>query len=167
MISPRILLFFLLVAAPPMAAQQTPPFVGGPAGVPASDLPGAKNPTAARLIGLVPGAGHVYAGEVRQGFGYLGSTLGLFVVSAMISVGDCDSPHSAATDCGDDTLATVAALAGVGVWGWSIYDAGRAAQRTNARRRRGLSLLAHPVSVSIAARRDRPGVELGLSFGTR
>ncbi len=167
MISPRILLLFLLVAAPPMAAQQTPPFVRGPAGMPASDLPGAKSPTAARLIGLVPGAGHVYAGEVRRGFGYLGSTLGLFALSAMITVGDCLSHYSAGTDCGDDPMATVAAFAGVGVWGWSIHDAGRAARRTNARRRGGLSLITHPVGVSIAARRDRPGVELGLTFVTR
>src|SRR5688500_7224677 len=47
-------------------------------------ISGLKSPTTARLIGIIPGAGHMYAGEVGRGFLYLGGTLGILLAGALV-----------------------------------------------------------------------------------
>ena len=85
-----------------------------------------KDPAVARLLGIVPGAGHMYAGEVGIGFLYLGGTLGVFVVGGIftLSAAFSDQSHSRAAAVGWATI-----IATGGLWTWSIVDAGRAARR--------------------------------------
>lgn len=132
--------------------------------------PGAKSPTTARLIGIVPGAGHMYAGETGRGLAYLGGMAGILVIGAVLTVGDCLGSVYADADeaCGSyDTIGTVTTVAALGLWGWTIYDAGRAARRTNASRGFRTSLIVAPVGPPSLGAARRPGVTLGLSFATR
>jgi hypothetical protein len=137
------------------------------ANLPAQDIPrtnaGAKDPTVARVIGIVPGAGHVYAGETMRGVAYFGTTAGIFLLAGLMFASDCIG----AEDCGKSTEPTLAMLAGFGYWGWTIYDAGRAAHRANARGRPWrLSVIASP---AVLARSEGEGraVRLGLSVVPR
>jgi hypothetical protein len=103
---------------------------------PGSGTPRRKIPTLARVIGVLPGVGHMYAGETGRGFAYLGGTLGMMMLSGMMLATDC--AVDAVAGNGDDqcpgSLSSNAVFAAsFGVWGWSIYDAGRAANRTNER----------------------------------
>lgn len=73
-------------------------------------------------------------------------------------------------DCFDESSedgchgrAIVALVGGLGTWGWSVYDAGRAAERTNARRRLRVSVFVGQgaqgslsVGASLMARHRRP-----------
>jgi len=98
---------------------------------------GQKSPTLARAIGILPGAGHMYAGETGKGFAYLGGMVGVMVLSSMLVVTDCTAGavvRDSEDSCPSSLLMNAAATATLGIWGWSIYDAGRAANRTNARR---------------------------------
>jgi hypothetical protein len=100
---------------------------------------GRKSPTLARVIGVLPGAGHMYAGEPGKGFAYLGGIAGVLVLSTMLFVTDCLADAVAggansADPCPATLLENATAAATLGIWGWSIYDAGRAANRTNAPR---------------------------------
>ena len=121
----------------------------------------AKSPTAARIMGIIPGAGHMYAGETGRGFAYLGGVVGLVVVGGAVLVADCvgDLYSSGSDDCSSSASEDVLAVAVVGLWAWSIYDAGRAAHRTN--EKNGLR-----TSLIIAPDRAR-GVRVGLSFAVR
>ena len=126
-----------------------------------------KSPTVARVVGIIPGAGHIYAGETGRGLLYMGGTLGVLALGAMVLAVECLSDLGVEEDCnssGADNVVTAAVLA---VWGWSIYDAGRAAHRTNARRRLRMSLLVAPARSAAAYTRDGRAVKLGLSLGTR
>src|SRR3982751_4883988 len=48
-----------------------------------------KSATAARIIGIIPGAGHMYAGEPGRGFAYMGGTLGILLVGSVAVATDC------------------------------------------------------------------------------
>jgi hypothetical protein len=127
-------------------------------------ISGAKSPTAARVIGIVPGAGHVYAGETMRGVTYFGTTAGIFLLAGLVFATDCLDSN----DCDGSTEATLATLAGFGYWGWTIYDAGRAAHRANARGRPWrLSLIAAPAVLAHAAGTDVGGVRVGVSVTGR
>jgi hypothetical protein len=126
---------------------------------------GLKNPGIARLIGIVPGAGHMYAGEVGRGFLYLGGTLGILTVGSALWMNECfmtDQPGP----CGETTGA-VTLIATGGLWLWSIVDAGRAARRTNAKRIGSTSLILEPTRIPVTAGDDRTAVRLGLRITTR
>ena len=127
-----------------------------------------KSPTTARLIGIIPGAGHMYAGEVGRGFLYLGGTLGILVAGALVSTADCYADLLSTTeDCGSNTAETVTLIAAGGLWVWSIVDAGRAARRTNAKRAASASLLLEPTRLPSSLGRDRTAVRLGVRLTTR
>jgi hypothetical protein len=126
-----------------------------------------KSPSTARVIGIIPGAGHMYAGEVGRGFLYLGGTLGILVAGALVATTDCLSDmFSGQPDCGR-TAETVTLIAGGGLWVWSIVDAGRAARRTNAKRAASASLILEPTRFPVARGGDHTGVRLGLRITTR
>jgi hypothetical protein len=113
---------------------------------------GDKSPTTARVAGIVPGAGHIYACEVLRGFGYFVVTLSIVGAGAAASAVDClDFSTEGCGRSGD-----VALVAAAAVWAWTIYDAGRAAHRTNAKRRSRLSLMLKPSSWPSVL--PRPGV---------
>jgi hypothetical protein len=164
----RILCVFTvasMLAATTLGAQERPSTTA----TPGRDLD-AKNPTAAMLIGILPGAGHMYAGEPGRGMAYLGGVAGILVIGAALTVGDCLGSVYAQADeaCGShDTIGLVTSVAALGLWGWSIYDAGRAAKRTNASRGVRTSLIVAPVGPPSLGGARRPGVTLGLSFPTR
>jgi hypothetical protein len=131
-------------------------------------IAGAKSPTAARLIGIIPGAGHMYAGETGRGFTYMGVVVGAFALMSLALVAECyDDLLGTEDNCGNSTTEDVAAAVVIGVWAWTIYDAGRAAHRTNEKRRFRVSLLAAPVRVAASPRRESRGLKLGLSLSAR
>lgn len=93
-----------------------------------------KSPVVARLIGIVPGAGHMYAEEVGAGLLYFVGTLGVFVTGSFITLSAAFSDQNNQDAAAAAGWATIIATAGL--WTWSIVDAGRAARRTNAKRAR-------------------------------
>lgn len=128
--------------------------------------PHEKSPTVARVIGIVPGAGHMYAGETGRGLLYMGGTAGLFVVGAAAMLGECMASVGPQEDCGN-TTGNVVTAAILGLWGWSIYDAGRAAHRTNARLRVShVSLALVPGDAGVSGRRSARAT-LGVSLALR
>jgi hypothetical protein len=131
-------------------------------------VPELKSPTTARLLGIIPGAGHMYAGEVGRGFLYLGGTLGILLVGGLVGATDCftDELFSNQPDCGRTTAETVSLIAAGGLWVWSIVDAGRAARRTNAKRAATVSLLIEPTRIPATFGGDRTAVRLGLQIST-
>ena len=100
-----------------------------------------RDATTARLFAIVlPGAGHVYAGEYGRGIALFGGTALSFGMAALVNtLPDC--PMFAAEPChpGPRWPQTVAALAGAGlglyVWVSGVVDAPRAAERANERHR--------------------------------
>jgi hypothetical protein len=122
---------------------------------------GDKNPKTARTIGIIPGAGHIYTCEFLRGLGLYVVTTSTIAVGTVLADFDCVS-----TSCKSYDPLVIAA--GLGLWGWSIYDAGRAAERTNAKRRRGrLSPILTPVRLSRTGDRSRRGLRIGVSVKAR
>ena len=122
----------------------------------------AKSPTTARIIGIIPGAGHMYAGETGRGWAYLGGVAGLALVGSALVATDCVVDvysGSGSETCPSSTAENVLVVAFVGLWGWSIYDAGRAAHRMNEKHGLRTSLIIAP--------RGGQGVRVGLSFAAR
>lgn len=145
----------LLLAATTLPAQDTARAVTA----------GDKSPMAARVIGILPGAGHIYAGETTRGFAFMGGMLGVGVLGTLMFIGECIG--AIGETCGSKSTENLVTAAIFGVWGWSIYDAGLAAHRTNARRRYRVSLIIGPVrSTAAHAPRGRT-LKLGLAVATR
>ena len=122
-----------------------------------------KDPTTARVIGIIPGAGHMYAGEVGPGFAYMGGVVGLAVLGGAVVLADCFNFTN--DPCETPALPYVWVGATAGLWGWSIYDAGRAAQRTNAKRGVQVAAFVAPATVMTRTRRV-PAPTLGLTITT-
>lgn len=122
--------------------------------------------TARRLGALLPGAGHVYAGEYLRGYlagaGTAGS-LGMAVI--VYNVGDCTFLNAEPCEPRPQwqRVAAAAVAAGLAAWVWvtSARDAPRAAERANERRRR-LARVAPLITPGIASGSDwRAGVSIG------
>ena len=127
-------------------------------------IKGPKDPAVARLIGIIPGAGHMYAGEVGTGFLYFSGTLGIVAAGGYITVSLAFSDqnnHREAAWVGWGTI-----IAASGLWVWSIVDAGRAARRTNAKLARRTSLILEPAAIPVANGGDRAAVRLGVKIST-
>jgi hypothetical protein len=116
-----------------------------------------RNPHRARLLGsLIPGAGHIYAGEYVRGFLTYEATVGAIGMGTLVFIMDkCTYTFLSATPCksGPAWPHQVAgvALAGRGIWTWvsSARDAPRAAERANDRhqmRSRRVTPLIEPFS---------------------
>jgi hypothetical protein len=158
---PRAVLAGSLLFVTTAAAQQVPVSTATQVD---TTISASKSPSTARVIGIIPGAGHMYAGEVGRGFLYLGGTLGLVLVAGYAHLSDCfmtDQPG-----CGGSPEVTVSLIAAGGLWIWSIADAGRAARRTNAKRAAS-SLILEPTRIAAAHGGDHTGVRLGLRITTR
>ena len=154
----KALVTILILAActSPLVAQDTT------ITTPDSTLPRAtslyRDPHRALILGsIIPGAGHIYAGEYWHGFlNYEGTvgTIGLGVMTFLVdkcmlsflSTTRCDSgpqwPHQ--------VLGVT--VVGLGVWGWisSARDAAHAAERANERHRRKMAQ-AKPIIVAPGA----------------
>ena len=166
MLTLRAVLAGSLLVVTAAVAQESPLATATQADTTVSAL---KDPSTARVIGIIPGAGHMYAGEVGRGFLYLGGTLVIISVGALTATIDCledvnwlggDQPR-----CRSATL-TVSLIAAGGLWVWSIVDAGRAARRTNAKRTARTSLILEPTRLPDAVGDDRTAVRLGVRVST-
>jgi hypothetical protein len=138
----RELLVALLLAtvpgASPCAAQEPSPVDS--AGAVAH--PRHKQPAVAFALGaLVPGLGHVYAGEDDRGNTIAAAAVTPIVIGGMIELAaafsqvSCSMPYG--SECRDtrraDRTATVLALIGAAVWAFGAVDAIGAAGRANGR----------------------------------
>lgn len=92
-----------------------------------------KSPNTARVLGILPGLGHLYAEEPGRAGAILGTVVGIVLLSASFDT-ECDNPYSDEY-CGSPVVSALVAGAIVGVIGFSVWDAGRAAHRTNLRNR--------------------------------
>jgi hypothetical protein len=146
-----LLVVTMLLRAPASTAQDT-----------LRTTAGVKSPVAARVIGIVPGAGHIYAGETKRGLTYLGATIGVFLLGATLWASECIGSLGEQCEESGAVSDDIAVVATLGVWGWSIYDAGRAAHRTNAKRKLKVSLSATPTSGNHGR-----SVRIGLTLSTR
>ena len=152
--------FVALIAAFTMAHAQAPTTAAATQQS-ASDL---KNPTAARFIGIIPGAGHMYAGETGRGLAYMGGVVGLAVVGGAVVFRDCFNFTN--DPCDTPALPYVWVGATLGLWGWSIYDAGRAAERTNAKHAPRIVTYVAPAMLSSTRGGSVPGLRVGLTIAT-
>jgi hypothetical protein len=133
-------LVFLLIAAAltsALGAQDTPRATTDSVLTPTSPL--YRDPHRARILGsLIPGAGHIYAGEYLKGVGNYVGTIGIIGMGAIIiSLDDCgllcDSKHHSHFVTG--ILGGLGIGAGILSWISSARDAPRAAERANERHR--------------------------------
>ena len=100
-----------------------------------------RNPKRALLLGsLIPGAGHIYAGEYLKGFvNYEMTVMTIGAGTLVYIVGKCTFTFLSASKCdpGPEWPHRVAgvAIVGLGLWTWisSARDAPHAAERANAR----------------------------------
>ena len=102
-----------------------------------------RSPRRALILGsLIPGAGHIYAGEYFTGFmNYEMTVMGIGAGTLVFLVGECTFSFFSATKCEPGPewphqLAGVV-IVGFGLWQWisSARDAPHAAERANARHR--------------------------------
>jgi hypothetical protein len=126
-----------------------------------------KNPTTARVLGIYPGVGHFYVGEQGRGALLFGSAVTLGVIQSALDTKDCvDLPGS--DDCNADrhtAIEAVVIIATIGLVGFSIWDAGEAAERANARSSRfGFVVLGRSPGIGGAAR-YRVGIRLPADIG--
>ena len=152
---------FALMLVPLVVGAQT-----APDSIPQVAAPG-KSVALARVIGIIPGAGHVYAGQWTRGLGFVGGIFGVATLTAILLVGDCVADVlSSSVDCKSTAIENLGGAAVYGVWAWSIYDAGVTARRTNARRSGpalNLALSRRPT----ASGHDARALNLGLTFKVR
>jgi len=102
-----------------------------------------RDPHRALVLGsLIPGAGHIYAGEYLKGFGTYELTVMSIGMGALVFIYDkCMLSFLSTTTCKSGPAwphqALGIALGGLGIWKWisSARDAPRAAERANARHR--------------------------------
>ena len=93
-----------------------------------------KSVNTARVLGIIPGLGHLYADEPWRAGTLASSVIGIVLLGVSIDDGECDDPYSDEY-CGSPVVDALVAGAIVGVMGYSVWDAGRAAHRTNLRNR--------------------------------
>lgn len=120
-----ILFCVLALGARPLLAQQPP------------SQPLKSGTTATVLALLLPGAGHIYAGETGRGLLLMGT--GALAWGYAFSDGQCKRPYTDVRTCElekNETLAGISMAAALGVYAFSAWDAHRAVKRTNARRTR-------------------------------
>jgi hypothetical protein len=141
--------------------------------LPTATLPDAtvsapKSPMTARLLAIVPGAGHMYAGETESAIAVAALMSGILMAGVLVSAMSClPEPHSdPPSDCDRTRPLRISGIVAGGLWLYSIFDAGRAAQRTNAKKAGRTSLLLEPTRMPVANGGDRGAVRLGLQIST-
>jgi len=98
-----------------------------------------RDPHRALIFGsLLPGAGHVYAGEYWYGFGTYVGTIGIIGMGAMVYVlDDCAFALFSTCKPGPQWPSRIVGAVGIGagIWTWisAARDAPRAAERANER----------------------------------
>jgi len=118
----RAVLLVLLAVPLQLAAQRASPgALDSAAARPAAPQPELKSPQAAAALGMMPGVGHLYAGEVNRGWLLMAAYwTGYFMVRGGRT----------------DTVGKLGGAMVVGGWLFGVVDGANAARRTNARLRR-------------------------------
>ena len=127
----------------PLIAQDTTRVIDDSALIPA--IRHYRDPHLALILGsLIPGAGHIYAGEYLRGAENYAGTLGVIGMGAIVfSLDNCGLDFL--SDCKPRSNVLNRIVGGVGIgagiltWISSARDAARAAERTNERHRRNAS----------------------------
>jgi hypothetical protein len=149
--------------ASPLIAQDTTRVIADSAQTPA--IRHYRDPHLARVLGsLIPGAGHIYAGEYLHGAENYVGTIGTIGMGAMVlAIGDCGLVNN----CRHDSHFVTGIMGGVGIgagiltWISSARDAARAAERTNERHRRKIAHATPIIEVPAGARGEwRAGVTI-------
>jgi hypothetical protein len=130
-----------------------------------------RDPTTARVLGaMIPGAGHVYAGDYWRGLAYYEGTVATIGSGAMVYVLDkCAFSFLSDTPCKSPPawrhqVAGIAIMAcGVGVWVYGAIDAGHAAERANERYAEQRAQRKSAIAPFIEPRSDAGGANVGLS----
>lgn len=133
----------LLFGTVPTASAQ-PPAVPQQDTVALADTGARKNPRTARVRAIFPGAGHWYAGERWRGGFVFGGMFLVFMEGLARNekvVAWPGDPFRIMGECVTSSLDATTYAAAAGLLALSIWDAGRAAERSNARRRRSASLV--------------------------
>lgn len=119
----RLTVLLVLLAVPmQLAAQRAAPgTLDTAAATGAVPPPALKSPQAAAALGMMPGVGHLYAGEVNRGWLLMAAYwTGYFMMRGGRT----------------DTVGKVGGVVVVGGWLFGVVDGANAARRTNARLRR-------------------------------
>jgi hypothetical protein len=118
-----------------------------------------RNPKSALILGsVIPGAGHIYAGEYLRGFGIYEATVSAIGVGAIAFIADrCMFSFLNTTPCKSGPqwphqLVGVV-LVGTGIWEWitSARDAPRAAERANANHLRHRATVAPTIAAPVGS----------------
>ena len=154
--SVALLLPLLLACGAPLFAQDTPP------NAPVADTqPLHRSPATARILGtLIPGGGHVYAGEYAKGVRYYYGTVSGIGGGALTYAVSGFAP-TRARQLPLQVTGVLMVGVGIGVWVHSSLDAPRAAARANAKHNRS------PPRLSPVLRSDQSAtqrVDLGMSI---
>jgi hypothetical protein len=142
-----VVTLLIVVAAwtSPSGAQDSTRTVPDSTPTPATSL--YRDPHRALILGsLIPGAGHIYAGEYWRGFLNYEATVGAIGLGVMVFIVDkCTFTFLSTTHCDPGPewphrLLGVVTV-GSGIWEWisSARDAAHAAERANAKHRRKMA----------------------------
>ncbi len=125
-----------------------------------------KSEAIATVWAVLPGAGHIYAGETTRGLLLAGATGLSFMYG--LSDGQCKQPYTDVRTCElekNESLAEASLIAAFALYAFSLWDAHDAARRANARR--GLSLgvyEAAPTWILGISRTTQPYLGLGVEL---
>lgn len=123
------------------AAQQSPDSLATDSAI-AERLGYRRSRTTARVLGaVVPGAGHLYAGEWLKSYPlFVGATGGIYVGEVVFTFDRCTFDWRAScrpgVPLGSRVVGVAMIASGVAMWIGSSVDAGRAVERQRARRAR-------------------------------
>lgn len=143
-----------------------------PSGVTATEpdttVSGLKSPTAARLLAIIPGVGHMYAGDRDGAIAVPALMSGILMAGVIVSAISClpEPDSDPERECDRGRPLKISGIVAGGIWLVSIFDAGRAAHRTNAKLARRTSLILEPATLADANGADRGAVRLGLQIRT-
>jgi hypothetical protein len=164
---PLVTLFIVAACTSPLVAQDST------ITTPDSTLPRAtslyRDPHRALILGsIIPGAGHIYAGEYWHGILNYEGTVGTIGVGVMTFLVDkCMLSFLSTTRCNSGPQwphqVLGVTVVGLGVWGWisSARDAARAAERANERHRRKMAQAKPIISIPAGTHGDwRAGVAI-------
>ena len=111
-----------------------------------------RDPTVAMAFATyIPGAGHIYAGEIMKGSSLLLASAGVAAAGFILSAKAIkDEKSGLAPGLGSAAI-------GFGIYFYSLYDAGRAAQRTNAKNKLSLRIMPN-------VSKDSGGMQYGINL---
>jgi hypothetical protein len=127
-----------------VAGQGTAPVANGSA-LSSAESPRKSGTTATLLAVVIPGSGHLYAGETGKGLALFAGTVAAAGIGYSYSKSKCPSSND---NC-DVTPMVAADAVALGLWVYGVLDAHNATRRTNlyADSRNGATLLGLKVAV--------------------